>query len=108
MENRSKNRIVVETYLDTIPSLEQTNMTEYYLEVVVEPYKSKKLFKVGNTKGWSMFIESSVNNRLNLFVFQVDSLEILGIDSLIAMGAYDKYIFSESELDKINWKIVIE
>ena len=108
VQNRTSHIITVETFLDSIPTLSELNKTEFYLRNKIEPDEINRLVEVGSTKGWSFRIKKSNNNRLNLFVFQVDSLKIYGIDSLVSLGIYDRYIFSETELENKNWKVVIE
>lgn len=108
VQNNTSHEIAVETFLDSIPTLYELNRTEYYLQNSINPNETERLIQMGSTKGWIFRIEKSNNNRLNLFVFQIDSLKKYGIDSLIAMGIYDRYMFSETELDKKNWKVVIE
>lgn len=108
VQNNTSHEIAVETFLDSVPTLSELNKTEYYLQNSINPNETERLIEMGSTKGWSFRIEKSKNNRLNLFVFQVDSLKMYGIDSLISLGIYDKYIFSEKELDKKNWKVVVE
>ena len=108
VQNSTSDAIAVGTFLDSIPTLPVLNKTSYYLQNSINPNETRRLIKTGSTKGWSVRIKKSNNNRLNLFVFQVDSLKIYGIDSLISLGIYDRYIFSEMELENKNWKVVIE
>ncbi|WP_192349071.1 hypothetical protein [Algoriphagus sp. Y33] len=108
VENKSPNEVAVEIFLDSVPTLSELNKTEYYIQNSIEPDESKRLMEMGSTRGWSFRIKKSNNDRLNLFVFQVDSLKIYGVDSLISMGVYDKYILSEMYLNEENWIVVIE
>lgn len=108
VQNNTSHVVAVETFLDSIPTLSELNKTEYYLQNSINPNETKRFIEMGSTKGWSFRIEKSNNNRLNLFVFQIDSLKVYGIDSLISLEIYDRYMFSETELDKKNWKVVIE
>lgn len=108
IQNNTSHEIAVETFLDSIPTLSELNKTEYYLHNSISPNETERLIEMGSTKGWIFRIEKNKNNRLNLLVFQSDSLKNYGIDSLITLGIYDKYIFSKEELDKMNWKVVIE
>jgi hypothetical protein len=108
VQNNTSHVIAVETFLDSIPTLPELNKTEYYLQNSINPNETERLIKMGSTKGWSFRIEKSNNKRLNLFVFHIDSLKMYGVDSLISLGIYDRYMFSEKELDEKNWKVVIE
>lgn len=108
VQNNTHHVIAVETFLDSIPTLSELNKTEYYLQNSINPSETERLIKMGSTKGWSFRIEKSNNKRLNLFVFHIDSLKMYGVDSLISLGIYDRYMFSKKELDEKNWKVVIE
>ncbi|REG76887.1 hypothetical protein [Algoriphagus antarcticus] len=108
VHNSTSHVVAVETFLDSIPTLSELNKTEYYIQNSISPNETKRLIKMGSTKGWSFRIKKASNNRLNLFVFQVDSLKTYGIDSLISLGIYDRYMFPEVHLDENNWKVIIE
>lgn len=108
VQNNTSHVIAVETFLDSIPTLSELNKTEYYLQNSINPNETERLIEMGSTKGWSFRIEKSNNKRLNLFAFHIDSLKMYGVDSLITLGIYDRYMFSEKELDEKNWKVVIE
>lgn len=107
--NSSKKNIVVETYLDTIPDITKTNDTEYYLDHVIREAEKNRLIKVGSINGWPFQIINSKNNKLNLFVFVVDSIEKYHtIDSLIKRKIYTRYEFSQKELENTNWTIILK
>jgi len=106
--NNGNHTIVVETFLDSIPIHSDIKQEAYYISNQIFPNESKRLIELGSTRGWSSRIKRSYNQKLNLFVFKIDSLKIYGIDSLIRMGLYDKYILSELELDKRKWKVVVD
>lgn len=108
IQNNTSHVIAVETFLDSIATLPELNKTEFYLQNSIDPNKTERLSKKGSTKAWSSLIKKSNNRRLNLFVFHIDSLKMYGVDSLITLGIYDRYVFSEMELDEKNWKVVIE
>ena len=107
IHNKSTDIVAIETFLDSIPALLEVGKTEYYLSHPIYPGESENPLEMG-TNGWLFRIKNSKNNRLNLFVFQIDSLKLYGIDSLISRGIYKKYIFSEEELNDSDWKVIIE
>ncbi|MDR7130951.1 hypothetical protein J2X69_003310 [Algoriphagus sp. 4150] len=108
VENKSPHEVAVETFLDSVPTLSELNKTEYYIQNSIKPDESKRLIEMGSTREWSFRIKKTNNNRLNLFVFQIDSLKMYGVDSLISLGIYDRYILSEKYLNNENWKVVVE
>jgi len=106
--NNGNHAIAVETFLDSIPIHSEIKQDHYYVSNQILPNESKRLIELGSTRGWSSRINRSYNHKLNLFVFKIDSLKTYGIDSLLRMGHYDKYMLSEGEMDKRNWKVVVE
>jgi hypothetical protein len=109
VKNSTDGAICLSTHLDTVPSLSSVNPTGYYLNNAVMPGESENLVKPGSTKGWSFFISESANDKLNLFVYNIDSLKkYQSIDTLIKNRLYTRYSFTEKELEKTDWKVVIE
>jgi hypothetical protein len=105
--NKTNNVIAIETYLDTLPDFPNLNHAEYYFRNRLEPKDSIELVKSGKN-GWLFFIEESRNKKLNLIVYNIDSLrKYESIDTLIKKRIYRCYEFSEKELQEKNWKIVI-
>ena len=109
IEKDTNQSISFSTDQDTIPQLSNVNPTEYHFTNAVSPGESENFVKPGSTKGWSYFIANSKNERLNLFVYDIDSLKkYQSIDTLIRRQIYTRHSFTEQELDKMDWKIVIE
>jgi hypothetical protein len=107
--NLSAEKIALSTELDTIPEYPSVDKTEYYFRTTLRPQDSTKLLFEGRRMGWSFFISESVNNKLNLFVYNIDSLKkYQSIDTLIKNRLYTRYSFAEKDLDRSNWEIVIE
>lgn len=106
--NRSKNEIAVENYLDTVPNFPSLGKTEFYLEHRILLGGSAKLTAIGKN-GWPFSIIKSKNKKLNLVVYNVDSLrKYQSIDTLIKKQIYTRYEFSEDEMKDKKWKVVIK
>ena len=61
-----------------------------------------------NNASWPRAIAYSKNKKLNLFVFNVDSLRHYNsIDILIKRRIYKYFKFNEEELEKLDWKIEV-
>jgi len=105
--NQTKGEITVETYSDTIPEFPGINKTKFYLDETVIPNDTLKLTEIGKN-GWPFAISRSRNKKLNLVVYNIDSLrKYESIDTLIRKRIYKRYEFSEKELQEKNWKVVI-
>ena len=62
-----------------------------------------------NNANWPRFVRNSVNRKLHLFVYNVDSLKAYkNIDTLNARKIYKRLDYSEEELNKLNWIVVIK
>ena len=108
IRNNSLHEIAVEFYRDTLPTINESNSEEYYVEVSIKPGETKHQFMVGNPKGWELFTERSANGRLNMAVFDLDSLRRYGMDSIIVLELYEMLSFSLTELEKRDWVILVE
>lgn len=107
--NHSIEEITLSTGLDTVPGYPSVNKSEYYLRTSLSPLDSRRLLKEGRSKAWSFFISESKNDKLNLFVYNIDTLrKYQSIDTLIKNRLYRRYSFTEKELEKSDWEIVIE
>ncbi|MBK7854927.1 MAG: hypothetical protein IPJ79_08515 [Bacteroidetes bacterium] len=106
--NNSNADIAVETYLDSIPTIEESNSSAYYLREIVKKQGTSSLTMPGSTQAWIFFIERSKNKKLNICVFNKDTIIKYGeIDSLINKNLYKKYIISKSYLDSTQWIVQI-
>lgn len=106
--NMSGQEIALQTEKDTIPKYPNVNKSAYYLGERLLPGESVKLKYEGMRNGWSFFIKESVNKRLNLFVYDIDSLKkYRSIDTLTKRHLYTRYSFSEGELENKNWRVLI-
>jgi hypothetical protein len=108
IKNNSNADIAVETYLDSIPTIEESNSSAYYLREIVKKQGTSSLTMPGSTQAWIFFIERSKNKKLNICVFNKDTIIKYGvIDSLINKNLYKKYIISKSYLDSTQWVVQI-
>ena len=108
IKNASKKRIVVETYMDSVPNFSETNNTEYYLRNIINVGQEVNLIRFGSKNGWPLKIMRSKNAKLNLIVYQVDSLmKYKEIDSLIIKKIYSRYEYTSVELEKVAWKVEV-
>lgn len=105
--NHTNGDITVETYSDTVPEFPSINKTAFYLSKIAAPEDTLNITEIG-TNGWPFAIARSKNKRLNLIVYSVDSLrKYQSIDTLINRHIYDRYEFSENELNDKNWTIIL-
>lgn len=106
--NLSARRIALSTELDTVPEYPSVNKTAYYLGAGLDPLDSTRLLYEGERKGWSLFIDKSVNKKLNLIAYSVDSLnKYRSIDTLIRRHIYTLHTFSEKELEENSWRVFV-
>lgn len=105
--NRTNYQFSVYYNTDSIPEYPSVNATEIYLmdSVIVDDTISLTTY---NRKPWPLFFERSKNKKLNLFIYNLDSLKAYGIDTLIKRKIYRKLEYSEQELDNLDWTITIQ
>ncbi len=100
--------ITLSPQLDTVPQFPSINKTEYYLSDTLYPEDTARLIQEGMEDAWPFFISESVNDKLNLFVYNVDTLKkYQSIDTLIRRKLYTRYSRSKNELEKSDWIVII-
>jgi len=103
--NQAAYEITLYYGLDTIP-LDQ-NHTEFYLSNTVKSNDTVRL-RAYNAD-WPSLVEESTNKKLNLFVYNVDSLKAYNdIDLMTARKKYTRYQYTLKELEEMNWIIVVK
>ena len=104
--NMTKNPIVVETFSDSI-NMKVNNHTEYYLSNIIVEGGIINLTESG-INGWPFFVRRSKNKRLNICIFNADTLKkYQSINLLINSKMYKKYSFTEEELLKMGWVVTV-
>lgn len=107
--NRTNSEITITTSLDTVPVFPSLNKKEFYFRTRFYQGERRNLIHPGFTDSWSLKIHNSKNNKLNLFVYNIDSMfSYNNIDTLIKSRIYNRYEFSEKELEEMNWEVVID
>jgi len=106
--NRTNHEITLYWNSDTIPEYPSVNHTEVYLM----SYSIKKGLSESQPEdnaNWPKFVRNSMNGKLNLFVYDTDSLRSYNnIDSLNTKKMYKRLEYSLEELNRLNWEIVIK
>lgn len=106
--NLSRDEITLQTEKDTVPQYPSVNKSAHYLSEALSPVDTVMLKYEGMSNGWSFFISESVNKKLNMFVYNIDSLKKYGsIDTLASRNIYKRYSFSEKELEMTHWRVFI-
>jgi hypothetical protein len=104
--NQSSQPISYRESSDTI--LTTKNLAEYYLRIQIQPNDSVRAPILGKN-GWDSLVVHSVNRKLNLFVFQVDTIKkYRDMQYVISKRLYRRYEYSLDYLNKHNWRVVIE
>ncbi|MNE48589.1 hypothetical protein D3C80_1430630 [compost metagenome] len=106
--NATNHKLSVYYGLDSLPEYPAVNGTEIYLDRLIEIGDTSSIV-VYNLKPWPDFIEKSNNKKLNLFVYNVDSLLIYkNIDTLIKRKIYKTLSYSSEEINSLNWIVVVK
>ena len=104
--NKSNNNICVSWNKEPFPEYPSKNKTEFYFSNIIAINREVKLPETD--ANWPYFVQTSSNKKLNLFVFNVDSLKYYNsIDTLIKRKIYKYFKFSEEELEKQDWKVQV-
>lgn len=61
----------------------------------------------GSINGWPFLIKRSINNKLNVFILEVDTiLKYRDWQVILEKRLYHRYEYSEIDLNKSKWVIV--
>jgi len=105
--NHSQRPICPEAFEDTIPDFPTLNQPEAYLSHIVLPGDSTSLTRVG-TNGWPFSVQRSTNRKLNLFVYNADSVrQYHSMDSLNRQRRFHRISLSLAELEARHWRVVV-
>lgn len=103
--NQTKDEITLDWHSDRIPEYPSVNHTDVYIRNRVLIGDSLNLPE--SDANWPRFVQKSINKKLNLFVYNIDSLRKYGIDTLNIRKMYRRVEYSEKDLDELNWRVVI-
>lgn len=101
--NNSQHTIAVEFSTDT--TFISKNKVEYYLSNSIAPEMTRQYLK-RDKKGWSNFVKSSVDGKLSLYIYNIDTLrKYMDIDYIKENKIYNLREYTLEELEKDNWII---
>ncbi|KUG08095.1 hypothetical protein [Solirubrum puertoriconensis] len=105
--NQNSSPVCVETFPDTIPNSKEMNYPEYYLTHIISPLDSAAQMMPGK-EGWIDEVHFSNNRKLNIFIYNADSVRAYhSMDSLNRNKRYKRISLSLEELERLNWHVTI-
>ncbi|MBN1184618.1 MAG: hypothetical protein JXB49_20160 [Bacteroidales bacterium] len=104
--NISNEVITVDYSEDTILEMRSNENIQYFIRDKILPGETIKKTMPGSQNGWPFLVQRSVNNRLNLFFINVDTLKKYNDWSYIKeYKLYKRSEYSLEELENKNWNI---
>ena len=110
--NKSGKEISV-LYSNDVEAPTENNVAAYTVDWnVIKPDTTQSIVIPGNEDAWHYDIEAGSEKKLFLYIFETDTLrkyeKIASMRDLMWMKKYFKsFSYSEKELNKINWNIVV-
>lgn len=106
--NRTDSYIAVEFSQDTVSK--NLNKVEYYIRKQIKPYDSLEFHGGIEPSPWQKFIVNSVNKKLNVFVYNADTLvKYMNMEQIRRNRLWVvEMSISQSELDSMKWVIVYD
>ena len=104
IRNNSNHAIAFDYSVDTTLEKKQIYDIPSYIVEKILPGETKSQSIFGSTQGWPFLIQRSNNNKLNVFIISIDTL--LKYDDweyIRTHRLYQRYSFTEEELNRINW-----
>lgn len=107
--NKDNSAICVETFLDTLPDYPSANQPEAYLSHIILPNDTSEQTIPGSSGEWIREVNRSKNKKLNVFIYQADSVRRYhNMDSLNQKRRFKRLSFTLDELNADNWTVVVE
>ncbi len=105
IKNESDKIIVVVTSTDSMAKTQ--NMVEYYFENQIESNSEKSILRRGS---WDVEILRSYNNKLNVYLYDVDTLKKYQDMKIITKNDLHikRYSLSKEDLVQTNWRIIFK
>ncbi|MBF9238599.1 hypothetical protein I2I05_14425 [Hymenobacter sp. BT683] len=105
--NESRSAICVETYKDTIPEDSNTNQPAFYLSHEISPGDTSRQTIPGK-EAWVVEIATSKNRRLNMFVYQSDTVrKYRNMAILKKKRLFQRISLTQEQLERNNWLVKI-
>jgi hypothetical protein len=103
VKNNSPYKIAVRNLPDTITDHSRLTIG-YLVSITIKPGAVRNMIMPIRSDAYSWEIKKSVNKKLNLFFFNVDTLlKYNDLNYVYTKKLYTLYSFSEEELDSMNW-----
>jgi hypothetical protein len=107
IKNHSKKTIAIQPFEDTIINSSILSKVPYYETIRFYPNDSAYQFLPGKD-AWKWETRNSKNKKLNIFVFDLDTLRKYNDMEFIRLNKmYKRYELTEKELNNSNWIIDI-
>jgi hypothetical protein len=114
LTNKSDKKVSI-LYSNLVDKILTENNVAYYISDwnVIKPDSTYDIVKLGGKDAWHNFIEKSKTKKLLIYVFESDTLKKYdGVYSMEDIVGYHKYLklllYSEKDLDKIDWQITFK
>ncbi len=105
LKNNSTYAVAFDSSLDTIPDSVSIDM-DIFMRDQILPGKTVTMIKPGDSEGWLSLIQNSSNNKLNVFIMNIDTLKKYNDWTYIRKHKlYKRYEYPEEELNKKGWVI---
>jgi len=105
IKNNSSYTIAFDYSTDTVLEQEIKHVNAVISDKIM-PGKIANQSLPGSTNAWPFLIKKSKNNKLNVFIFNVDTvLKYNDWEYIRNHRLYKRYSFTEEELNRMNWII---
>ena len=106
--NNSNRVICFEYELDGIPEVPSVNKKQYYINNRIEPGDSTSVEKSGSWTQWIREVSNARDSTLSVFVFDYGQVMTSDWDSLRSNGMYRRLDFTLEDLNRNNWRVIVE
>lgn len=105
IRNNSNHAIAFDYSIDTVLEQESKKI-ESIISDKIMPGETVSQTMPGSANGWPFLIKRSKNNKLNVFVFEVDTLlKYNDWEYIRTRKLYKRYEYLEEDLNRTNWTV---
>lgn len=106
--NKSNKVICFDYELDTILDVPSINGKEFFIGERINPGDSNRIESQGSWDHWVWEVSHGKDSTLSIFVFDFEQVLVTDWDTLRSNKKYERMDFKLTDLNKINWTVIVK
>lgn len=106
--NKSSKTICVDYEMDTILYTPSLNKKEFFIRERINPEDSNRIESQGSRDQWVFDVSHGKDSTLSIFVFDYEQVLVTDWDTLRTNKKYKRLDYKLTDLNKINWTVIVQ